>query len=91
MNRESKISILKGVKAGVISLDYLEEPKTYVFTQKLNRPGYYEMSGKDYSEEEYNSFNKRIEDKNRLLKSIGNKQDEDKVITVVYLKGKTIL
>lgn len=91
MNREYKISMLKGIKSGVIPLDYLEEPKTYIFIQKLKKPGYYEMNGQDYSEEEYNSFNKRIEDKNRLLRNLGNKREEDKIITFVYVKGKTIL
>ena len=91
MNRESKIALLKGIKSGVIPLEYLEPPKTYVFLQKFNKEGYYEMNGQDYSEEEYNSFNKRIEDKNRTLKALGNTSEEDKVITMVYVKGKTIL
>lgn len=91
MNREAKISILKGIKSGVIPLDYLEEPKTFVFTQKLNKAGYYEMNGAEYSEKAYRSFCNKVEDKNRLLRSLGNKAEEDKVITIVFMKGKTIL
>jgi hypothetical protein len=91
MTREAKISILKGIKSGVIPLDYLEEPKTFVFIQKLNKAGYYEMKGEDYSEKAYRTFCNKIEDKNRLLRTLSNKAEEDKVITIVYVKGKTIL
>lgn len=91
MNRESKIAILKGIKTGAIPMEYLEEPKIYVFSQKLNKTGYYEMNGEEYTEEAYKSFCTKIEDKNRLLRSLSNKQEEDKVITIVYVKGKTIL
>jgi hypothetical protein len=91
MTREAKISLLNGIKSGVIPMEYLDEPKIFIFIQKLNKPGYYEMSGKDYSEEALNTFRNKIENKNRLLKSLGSKTDEDKVITVVFMKGKTIL
>lgn len=91
MTREAKISILKGIKSGVIPLDYLEEPKTFIFIQKLNKAGYYEMKEKDYSEKAYKIFCNKVEDKNRILRSLDNKAEEDKVITIVYVKGKTIL
>lgn len=91
MNREAKVTLLKGIKSGVIPLEYLEEPKTFVFIQKLNKPGYYEMSGEEYTDEKYKAFCKKVEDKNRLLKSLSNKTEEDKIITLVYVKGKTIL
>ena len=91
MTREAKISILKGIKSGVIPLEYLEEPKTFIFTQNIHRTGYYKMNGKDYSNKAYRSFCSKVEDKNRLLRSLGNKAEEDKVITIVHVKGKTIL
>ncbi len=90
MNREAKISILKGIKSGVIPLDYLEEPKTFVFTQKYEQ-AVYEMNGEEYTEEAYITFCNKIEAKNKLLRTLGNKAEEDIVITVVYVSGKTIL
>ena len=90
MNREAKISILKGIKSGIIPLEYLEEPKTFVFTQKDNQSGY-EMNGEEYTEEDYITFCNKIDEKNKLLRNLGNKAEEDKVITVVYVTGKTIL
>lgn len=91
MKREAKISLLKGIKSGVIPLDYLEEPKTFIFIQKLNKAGYSDVTGENYTDEEYTNFCKKIEDKNRILRSLGNLQEEDKVISIIYQKGKTIL
>lgn len=89
--REAKISLLKGIKSGLIPLDYLEEPKTFIFIQKLNKAGHYEMNKRDYTEEAYKTFCNKVEDKNRLLRILGNKEGEDKIITIVFKRGKTIL
>lgn len=90
-SREAKICLLKGIKSGVIPIDYLEEPKTFIFIQKLNKAGYYEKNGEEYTEEAYKTFCNKVEDKNRILKTLGNILEEDRVITIVFKRGKTIL
>jgi hypothetical protein len=85
MNRQSKIALLNGIKTGVISTDLLKEPKTFVFIQKLSKAGYYESEGTEYSENTYKTFCNKIEDKNRLLRNLDKKLEEDKVITIIYV------
>jgi hypothetical protein len=49
------------------------------------------MEGKLYSQTEYESFCKVIENANRSLKSLNTGKEGSLVITLVFVKGKTIL
>jgi len=49
------------------------------------------MEGKLYSQSDYESFCKEVENENRVLKSLNTGSEGNLVITIVYVKGKTIL
>ena len=49
------------------------------------------MEGKLYSQNEYENYCKEIENENRVLKSLNTGSEGNLIITIVYIKGKTIL
>jgi len=92
--RKEKISLLKAIKNGVISIRDIETPKVYVFTPISGKQGFYTMNGDEYSPIEYEAFCCIVDQKNQRLKAINDKFPiikEDLVITIVYKQGKTIL
>ena len=91
MNRNNKIKLLQCIKEGKLSKRVLLPPKTYVFTEHKGKIIQYEMEGKLYSQSDYESFCKEVENENRVLKSLNTGSEGNLVITIVYVKGKTIL
>jgi hypothetical protein len=91
VNRNNKIKLLQCIREGKLSKKVLLPPKTYVFTEHKGEATQYEMEGKLYSQTEYEFFCKEVENENRVLKSLNTGSDGILVITIVYVKGKTIL
>ncbi len=91
MNRNDKIKLLQGIREGKLSKRVLLPPKTYVFTEHKGEATQYEMEGKIYSQTDYESFCKEVENENRVLKSLNTGSEGNLVITIAYVKGKTIL
>ena len=91
MNRNNKIKLLQFIREGKLSKRVLLPPKTYVFTEHNGEVTQYEMEGKLYSQNDYESFCKEVENENRVLKSLNTGSEGNLVITIVYVKGKTIL
>ena len=91
MNRHNKIKLLQSIREGKLSKRVLLPPKTYVFTEHKGEVTRYEMEGKLYTQTEYESFCKVIENENRGLKSLNTGKEGSLVITLVIVKGKTIL
>ena len=91
MNRNNKIKLLQSIREGKLSKRVLLPPKTYVFTEHKGEATQYKMEGKLYSQNEYENFCKEIENENRVLKSLNTGSEGNLIITIVYVKGKTIL
>ena len=91
MNRNDKIKLLQSIKEGKLSKRVLLPPKTYVFIEHKGEATQYEMEGKLYTQNQYESFCKEIENENRVLKSLNTGSEGNLVITIVFVKGKTIL
>ena len=91
MNRNEKIKLLQSIREGKISKRVLLPTKTYVFTEHKGDVIQYKMEGKLYSQTEYEFFCKEIENENRVLKSFNTGNEVNLVITLVFVKGKTIL
>lgn len=91
MNKRDKIKLLQGIKEGVIPTSYLSPPKTYVFTQIPGEVNSYKMNEKKYTEEEFLSFSRNLEKKNKTLQELGLLSQKDNIITIVFTPGKTIL
>lgn len=91
MNRNNKIKLLQCIREGKLSKRVLLPPKTYVFKEHKGEVIQYEMEGKLYSQNDYEGFCKEIEYENRLLKILTTGSEGNLVITIVYVKGKTIL
>ena len=91
MNRNNKIKLLQSIREGKLSKRVLLPPKTYVFTEHKGEAIQYEMEGKLYFQNEYENFCKEIENENRVLNSLNTGSEGNLIITIVYVKGKTIL
>ena len=91
MNRNDKIKLLQGIREGKLSMRALLPPKTYVFIEHKGEVTQYEMEGKLYHQNDYESFCKEVENENRVLKSLNTGSEGNLVITIVYINGKTIL
>lgn len=92
MNRVEKIKLLSAIQEGSISKRVLTRPKSYVFNQKDDGDELlYTMNGKIYTKEEHDKICDEIEVDNKKLKAIGLKELITIVITVVIVRGKTIL
>jgi hypothetical protein len=91
VNRNNKIKLLQSIREGKLSKRVLLPPKTFVFTEHKGEATQYEMEGKLYSQNDYESFCNDIENENRVLKSLNTGSEGNLVITIVYVKGKTIL
>jgi len=91
VNRNNKIKLLQGIREGKLSKRVLLPSKTFVFTEHKGEVIQYEMEGKLYSQNDYESFCKEVENENRVLKSITTGSEGNLVITILYVKGKTIL
>lgn len=92
MNREEKIKLLMGLKSGKIKIEDLRQPQVHVFIYIDNKPGYYEMKGKEYSEKEYLEFCKNFENKNNNSVFRGSKNQlikEDIIIKVIPINNTT--
>jgi len=91
VNRNNKIKLLQSIREGKLSKRVLLPPKTYVFTEHKGAVIQYEMEGKLYTKNQYESFCKENENENRVLKSLNTGNEGNVVITIVFVKGKTIL
>lgn len=91
MNRAKKIKLLQRIREGKLSKRVLLPPKTYVFTEYKGEVTQYKMEGKLYTQTEYESFCKEIEYENRVSKSLNTGNEENSIITIIFIKGKTIL
>jgi hypothetical protein len=91
MNRVQKIQLLEGIKEGRLSKKVLIRPQSYLFTQKEEEVALYEMGGRIYSQEEHDKICDEVELDNKNLESLGLKELCTIIITIVYVKGKTIL
>jgi hypothetical protein len=74
MNRNEKIKLLQGIKERKISIESLLPPEIYIFMEKFDKPGTYEMNGKEYNEKEYLHFCKTV-------------KKQDKIITFINAEG----
>jgi hypothetical protein len=74
---------LQKIKEGKLSVKTLEPPQTYIFIQRQDKPGFYEMNGKLFNQNEYQEFCKKIKDKNNnsIIWNEG-KTYEDTIITM---------
>jgi hypothetical protein len=92
MNRVQKIQLLEGIKEGRLSKKILIRPQSYLFTEKEEGENiFYEMGGRLYTQEEHDKICDEVELDNKNLESLGLKELCTIVITIVYVKGKTIL
>lgn len=64
MNRMEKLKLLQAIKEGKVSPESLHEPQVYFFDERSDKPGVYEMDGKEYTETEYREFCDKIKRKN---------------------------
>lgn len=90
MTRKEKIKTLQAISKGILSIEDLEPPQVYFFIKNSNKPGVYEMNGKEYSEIEYREFKEKIERKNNgsITWNEGKFYEEDKIITIVFPEGE---
>lgn len=86
MTRNEKVIILRAIKEGKLSIKILLPPKIYLCFEKENKPGFFEIDGKEYTKEDFKEFCEGIERKNneRKFLKIGKRHKEDKII-VYYL------
>lgn len=91
MNRKDKIQLLQKIKEGKLSVRAIQPPRAYIFTELSNPKRYVDTDGKDYTEKEYENFCIEVETVNKELKRINAGAEQNSVITIVYVKGKTIL
>ena len=77
MNRDNKIKLLRCIRDGKLSKWVLLSPKTYVFTEHNGEVKEYEMEDKLYSQTDYESFCKEVENENRGLKSLNTGIEEN--------------
>ena len=66
-------------------------PKTYLFTEHTGDQIYYETGGKRITKIEYDSFCKEVESDNQVLKYMNLDSLCCIIITIVFVKGKSIL
>jgi len=74
MNRNEKIKLLQSIKERKISIESLLPPEIYIFMEKNDKPGTYEMKGKEYNRQEYLQFCKGV-------------RKQDKILTFINAKG----
>ena len=91
MNRLEKIRLLKGIREGRLSKRVLMRPKTYLFTEKTGDEIYYETECMRFKKTEYDKFCKEVELDNQVLKYLNLDSLSCRIITIVFVKGKTIL
>lgn len=90
MTRKEKLKALQEISEGKLSIEDLEPPQVYFFTKNSNKPGVYEMNGKEYSETEYQEVKKKVERKNNgsIIWNEGKEyRDQDAIITIVFPEG----
>lgn len=90
MTRQEKIKVLNPIKEGKISIEELQPPRVYLFTQISEHPGIYKMDGREYTEGEYLEFCENMEFRNRqsfIWKEKKTYFDEDHLITFVIPPG----
>jgi hypothetical protein len=73
MNRNEKIKLLQGIKERKISVESLLPPEIYIFMEKNDEPGTYEMNGKEYNQKEYLQFCNGVRKQDRILTFINAK------------------
>lgn len=88
LTRKEKIKLLQKIKEGKLSFKTLEPPQTYLFIERLDLPGYYDMNGKLFNEDEYQEFCKKIKEKNNnsIIWNEG-KTYEDDIILFTYSRN----
>lgn len=64
MNRADKIKLLQAIEQGKATIEDIEPPQAFIFTQSNLNPNVYEMNGKKYPEQEYKDFCKKVARRN---------------------------
>ncbi len=65
MNRREKIKTLQDISKGRQSIHSLNPASVYMFTETTEKPGFYYMDGKEFTETEYQSFCETVRKKNK--------------------------
>ncbi len=84
LSRKEKIKLLQKIKEGKISLQSLQPPKTYIFIQRTDMPGTYEMNGKLYTENEYLEFCNTVSKNNKNSIIWNEEKTYDDLIITMY-------
>ena len=87
MTRKEKLKALQAISEGKLRIEDLEPPQVYFFIKTNNKPGVYEMNGKEYSETEYREFCEKIKRRsnNSIIWNEGKEYPEgDKIITLIF-------
>ena len=85
MKRNDKIKLLRAIKNGSLPIEKLQSPRVYIFHQRSDRPGVYEMNGKEFTEKEYLKFCEAVKRKNSnsiIWKERKQYTNEDQIITL---------
>lgn len=88
MTRNEKIKLLQSISEGKLSIESLQPPQVYIFSESMVTPGVYLHNGKEYSEIEYRKFCERIDRKKNNLGIWGNGKGylkEDVIITIKHV------
>jgi len=91
LDRSEKIKLLRILKESKVSVSVLFPPKTYVFTELQGEVKQYKMEGNLFSLSEYEKFCKKVETDNEVQKKLNVSNRFSLVITIKYVKTKTIL
>lgn len=87
MTRNEKIKLLQSISEGKLSVESLQPPQVYIFTESHETPGVYIHNGKEYNETEYREFCERIGSKKNNLRIWDNSKgypNEDVIITIKH-------
>ena len=72
--RQQKIEALQAIKAGKATIESLQPPQQFTFTEMDQRPGIYVCDGKEYTVDEYLAFCKRIKNSDHTIITVTKHQ-----------------
>jgi hypothetical protein len=91
LNRSEKIYLLQRIRDNKISKRVLLPPKAYVFNEHKGDVIFYEMGGRVFSLDDYERFCKQVETDNVIQRQLDFNNTGSIVITIQYVKNKTLL
>lgn len=83
--------MLNAISEGNLSIKALYPAKVYVFKELQEPRRYSDMNNKEYSIEEYKIFCNEINIINNQIEKITPGGEKNKIITLLFVEGKTIL